>query len=91
MITGASSANTISSASILGASGWPSNKRSDAVLAVGKILWQPEHRSIPRRCLGWQEIELELEDTAMPGCLRTVDLADATQAALDDDDSVPFR
>jgi hypothetical protein len=66
------------------------DKRSNAVLARGKILWQPEARSIPRHCLGWQEIEIELEDTAMPGCLQTVDLADATQAVLDDD-SVPFR
>jgi hypothetical protein len=67
------------------------DKRSNAVLARGKILWQPEARSIPRHCLGWQEIEIELEDTATPGCLQTVDLADATQAVLDDDDSVPFR
>jgi hypothetical protein len=67
------------------------DKRPKAVLALGKILWEPEDRSIPPHCLGWQEIELELEDTAMPGCLGTVDLADVTQAVLDDGDYAAFR
>jgi hypothetical protein len=65
-------------------------KRSDAVLALGQILWEQQDRSIPKRCLGWQEIRVELEDTASQRCLRKVDLADATQAALDEEGSVPF-
>jgi hypothetical protein len=65
-------------------------RRSDAVLALGEILWEQRDRSISKRCLGWQEIRVELEDTASERCLRKVDLVDATQAVLDEEGSVPF-
>jgi hypothetical protein len=65
-------------------------KRPDAVLAVGQILWEQRDRSISKRCLGWQEIRVELEDTARQRCLRKVDLVDATEAVLDDKGYVRF-
>jgi hypothetical protein len=64
--------------------------RSAAVLPRAEILWERQHRSVPERCLGWEELLVELKDTAHPPRLRSLDLADAAQAVLDEEHVVHF-
>jgi hypothetical protein len=57
-------------------------RRSERSPLTTSIVWRPEHRTIPRRCLGWQEISVKLRLRQRRPGLRDPLLARAAEVVV---------